>query len=543
MGNYIYKVCKRDTPWAVSTELVDIAIIVCYNSFDELQLSLFYIIIAIFETGGLVMKTKQFLITACMLLLLCACQSPANTEDTANDLPPENVEIETPASDSPTEEEPAAPLPLAPPVCEIAFTETESFPLPFEEELLVDEEEGILLSAGQALYDYDTMWELLEENYPYFDVIKQELGISSRVAKTRYRAKLVSLADDGYISQEAFINTVTDCLNEFQKVGHLFVILEGQYRTLCNAFCGVEFELYKNMCALLHSSKTAALYTNFPKQQTAHDKNSDHSETLQVENIEEAKVLQDGITLGYADNIPYLRIPVFNNWSTKTQTAISDFFDTIAEEEHLIIDIRGNPGGNTAVWAQDLGSFLTSERILFSFLVAAKPGPLNLALNPALCTDQSGYHPYSDASWRTDFPTIPLNALESYDVVVKATVSMGGDASQTPIFHSKIWVLIDKKCYSAADTFAYFCKSTGFATLVGEQTGGNGIGAQPYVMALPYSGLLVYYEPYLSFNLDGTCNGIMGTSPDVIPDAGQTALEACVAAIQHEKYASAPTSP
>ncbi len=190
--------------WAVSTELVDIALIVCYNFFDELQLSLFYIIIAIFEIGGLVMKTKQFLITACMLLLLCACQSPANTEDTANDLPPENVDVETPAADSPTEEEPAALLPPAPPACEIAFTETESFPLPFEEELLVDEEEGILLSAGQALYDYDTMWELLEENYPYFDVIKEELGISSRVVKTQYRAKLVSLADDGYIAQREF---------------------------------------------------------------------------------------------------------------------------------------------------------------------------------------------------------------------------------------------------------------------------------------------------------------------------------------------------
>ena len=117
------------------------------------------------------MKMKLILLTACMVLLLCACQSPANTEDPAADLPPENVEVETPVSKDPAEEEPAVSLPPAPPVYEIAFTETESFPLPFEEELLVDEEEGILLSAGQALYDYDTMWELMEVNYPYFDVI------------------------------------------------------------------------------------------------------------------------------------------------------------------------------------------------------------------------------------------------------------------------------------------------------------------------------------------------------------------------------------
>lgn len=54
-------------------------------------------------------------------------------------------------------------------------------------------------------------------------------------------------------------------------------------------------------------------------------------------------------------------------------------------------------------------------------------------------------------------------------------------------FHGKIWVLVDEYCYSATDALVWFCKETGFATVVGTKTGGNGKGAQPYMMALPYA--------------------------------------------------------
>ena len=66
-------------------------------------------------------------------------------------------------------------------------------------------------------------------------------------------------------------------------------------------------------------------------------------------------------------------------------------------------------------------------------------------------------------------------------------------------------------------------------------TGGNGKGATPLYMVLPYSGLIVEYEPYLTFNSDGTCNGIRGTLPDIVPEEGKFALETCLQVIQDEK--------
>ena len=99
-------------------------------------------------------------------------------------------------------------------------------------------------------------------------------------------------------------------------------------------------------------------------------------------------------------------------------------------------------------------------------------------------------------------------------------------------YTGRVWLLVDGSVFSAAESFAYFCKSSGFAALVGTQTKGDGVGGgNPYVMALPYSGLLLYYAPYYGVNLDGTCNGIYGTMPDYETSAA-TALTDCLVLIR-----------
>ena len=43
-------------------------------------------------------------------------------------------------------------------------------------------------------------------------------------------------------------------------------------------------------------------------------------------------------------------------------------------------------------------------------------------------------------------------------------------------FKGQIWLLVGPQVYSSAESFAVFCKQTGFATLVGQPTGGSNSG-------------------------------------------------------------------
>ncbi len=75
-------------------------------------------------------------------------------------------------------------------------------------------------------------------------------------------------------------------------------------------------------------------------------------------------------------------------------------------------------------------------------------------------------------------------------------------------------MLVDDVVYSAAETFAVFAKESGFATLIGKTTGGDGIGSAPVLISLPNSGYIFRMSKELGTTSDGTCNEEYKTIPD-----------------------------
>lgn len=94
-----------------------------------------------------------------------------------------------------------------------------------------------------------------------------------------------------------------------------------------------------------------------------------------------------------------------------------------------------------------------------------------------------------------------------FDITVEPKDSVG--------YEGKIFLLQDKKVYGAADTFAQFCKSTGFATIMGTTTRGYGMNAEiePVLVALPNSGLILRMPTVMGLNYDGTGTALGGTPP------------------------------
>ena len=84
-----------------------------------------------------------------------------------------------------------------------------------------------------------------------------------------------------------------------------------------------------------------------------------------------------------------------------------------------------------------------------------------------------------------------------------------------------------------ASPFAVFCQETGFATLVGSPTGGDGIGAlDPVFLQLPNSGILVQFTMMFGLNGDGSSSEETGTTPDILSPAGEPALVTALRAME-----------
>lgn len=82
-------------------------------------------------------------------------------------------------------------------------------------------------------------------------------------------------------------------------------------------------------------------------------------------------------------------------------------------------------------------------------------------------------------------------------------------------FRGRIYLLADDYVFSASESFAALAKATGRTTLIGTDTGGDGIGFDPIPMVLPNSGLVIRLPAEMGPNPDGTVNEEVKTVSDV----------------------------
>ncbi len=420
------------------------------------------------------------------------------------------------------------------PVVQVPFEETESFPFPFDEELPIgDKSEGFLMSVDQMLYDYDTMWQILEDNFPFWTAVEQEMGIELQTYREGFRNTLVNIyARQGYITQALFHDAISECLSKFNSVGHLYILPQNFRDTLKYYFADDSSTFGKHYLALLNHEKSEQYYELFQgirnSYSTQNQQAGDTSQATDAQPSVENVVTVTGeaapeVVMGYAEDIPYLKCGTFMDWTEETYTAVENFLLAQKDADQMIIDIRGNGGGNSNTWVKGIVPYLTNETLKWNILYGGKSGALNLWLNPDYMAQA-----VKDDSWKERFPNVSEEKLEGLDFVMETDALVEGESE----FDGQVWLLVDESDYSTSDQFAVFSKDTEFATVVGKRTSGNGIGEQPYTMVLPYSGMTIYYESYVGFNEDGTCNGITGTTPDYWAKKGQTALDTCLEMIR-----------
>ena len=340
--------------------------------------------------------------------------------------------------------------------------------------------------------DYDYLWDILENEYPHYHVAERLLGRELDEIKEQYAALLTEVES----AEEFYELVVKPCLDEFKvnglSIGHLDALDAAFY----------------NSCV-----QSLDEYPDDPRIQFRRDELL-NPKALQFyrspifrEGAEAAPLafyVETNQVIRYfpEQNAAYVRIKHMTNDPDDGKELLS-FFAKLEERgyEHCIIDIRGNTGGDTMHW--------------MAYIVGPNFAEMPLEELPELCPED-------------------LEGVDSFLVMENGTMKITYGAFEPPLYTGRFWLLTDGLVYSSSDSLAADAKASGFATLVGERTGGNGIGYTPVIRCLPNTGICFRYDSGLGLNPDGSANSEVGTAPDYECESGQ-ALDYCLELIEAGK--------
>jgi len=223
----------------------------------------------------------------------------------------------------------------------------------------------------------------------------------------------------------------------------------------------------------------------------------------------------DLITRKHRDqSAAYMYVKTFDPETVQRITpAIHGFLNETRDYRYLIIDIRGNTGGAFHSWLTAIVEPLLKAPVLHEYYLAYRNDPYIM-----------GFH----GQWLGDKEPVPKNHFTELPPEVDTpqySVYNGSDTYQpaNTINHTaKRILLTDRTVYSAAEGFTNFCKQTGFATIIGTHSGGDGFFIWPNYVVLPHSKLVVTMTSSMSLDRQGRANEEARTTPDIVHETSIT---------------------
>lgn len=365
------------------------------------------------------------------------------------------------------------------------------------------------LTAAQRTADFDYMVKILKENYPYFGVNERVNHVDWLALQPGYHEQAATAKTDA-----AFAAVLAEDLNQLHN-GHTGLLSAAEVAYDRSVYSRDTHhapwlaQLNRPAVARRYGSATAVSSAAVSAAQG----NAASAGTANMATLENGRAV-------------YLGIRSFDTFHIAGDMAeIEPFLQQHKDASVLILDIRGNGGGDTRYWTDHLvpllaarpltGRFYSAYRggaFVGSFLAAVQPGGYTACL-PASSLKEQG------------LANLPPEVLTDFQYASPETFTLS--PQNTVGFHGRIYLLVDGRVFSSSEAFAAFAKATGFATLVGTRTGGDGIGFDPAVCALPHSGYVFRFPEEMGLNPDGSSNFETDTVPD-IPASGDSSVPSAI---------------
>lgn len=377
------------------------------------------------------------------------------------------------------------------------------------------------LEYNDFIEDYDYFWNTLNDNYPFLGVAER-VGIDLEEIQRKYRGKISEST-----SLKEFSSILDEMMSKFNYVGHMSFISPNSYPGYYKLYSNIADPLNPShtdyLVNILLNPKSIASYKYISGEELnldeTHD-NATYNPPMNTSDNVETKILKD-------NEIAYVKVLGFGYDDIENDGKILlPFYESINDYPHLIIDIRGNGGGSDRYWNENIAlPLITKEYTLQTLL---------LYNNTPQIMEYIGLDNFEEMSVPLEEIKNDLPNLNQDDrkYLTDAVVIEQYIEPETPSeFNGKIWLLVDGDVYSSSESFTMACKLTGFATIIGTNTGGDGMGIDPMMFSLPNTGLIWRNSIFYSVNPDGSNNEEIGTIPDICIREGEDALKVCMGRI------------
>lgn len=364
-------------------------------------------------------------------------------------------------------------------------------------------------TTEELLKDYDALWDILETDYLFLPELEQR-GVDVDTIKEETRKQISERPMDVatfYVILEDMMRDLRG--DDWLGIAHLGLLDFQTYEILHQVYSKEEvLGGWGNAVENLQTQKT---YEKLSEELVASDKRY-----VRIEPIE-------GRYDASRKMVVFRAASFYVTFEEEDGEFIQNYINTLdgAPIEHIVFDITGNVGGFKNCWMDTItspfgGNYewehwwylqntdLTKSYVSYFESWESKP-----------ISQMPKTHPIPEFVWQLGL-THFIHTTEEF--CWEGTLS--GNA-----LTAKRWVLTDNYSYSAADSFAGFCKDTGWATLVGRRTRGDGCATSPLYVALPNTGILVCFSAILAENASGDLNTLYGTSPDFYSDVHEKPMD------------------